>query len=505
QALAGVPEELQLPTDRPRPAIASHRGGSVDLHIPAQLHTRLTELARAEGVTLFMVLQAALAVLLSKLGAGEDIPIGTPIAGRTDDTLDDLVGFFVNTLVLRTDTSGNPTFRELLARVRETSLAAYAHQDIPFERLVEDLAPTRSMARHPLFQISLTLQSDVKVPLALPGVQAELRHPAQVPAKFDLNFDLSERFTGRGETAGVDGQIDYALDLYDRQTVEEVAARLIHILEQVAADSTVGNHTIDVLSPAEYEIAAQGWDHTAGALAELTLPMLFEAQVARTPDAVAVVSGESGVSGLTYAELNDRANRLAHHLMGQGAGPERIIALALPRSADLVVTLLAILKAGAAYLPIDPDYPAERIAHMLTDTRPTLVMTSSAVAKDLPTVEGIPAVHVDDPAVVRALEASAASDPTDTDRGRLDAMHPAYVIYTSGSTGQPKGVLVPHQNVTRLFGATDHWFGFGADDVWTLFHSFAFDFSVWELWGPLLFGGRLVVVPFEVSREPAAF
>src|SRR5262249_30681587 len=254
--------ELTLPADRPRPPIASHQGGTTDLHIDAELHAALVELAKARGVTVFMVVQAALAVLLHRLGAGDDIPIGTPIAGRTDETLEDLVGFFVNTLVLRTDLSGDPTFLDLLQQARETALGAYAHQDVPFERLVEDLAPTRSMARHPLFQVMLTLQNNTTPALDLPGLAVEVLTASEVPAQFDLSFDMSEEASDSATPAGLHGVITYATDLFDAVTVETIARRFIRILDAVTTAPTTPVRRIDILTPEERQRMLVDWNDT---------------------------------------------------------------------------------------------------------------------------------------------------------------------------------------------------------------------------------------------------
>ena len=278
------------------------------------------------------------------VGCGEDIAIGSPIAGRTDDALDDLVGFFVNTLVLRTDTSGNPSFSELLARVRESDLAAYAHQDLPFERLVEELNPARSLARHPLFQVMLVLQNQARRSFALPGVVSTPEAIGTQTAKFDLSVNLSERRGADGVADGLVGRLDYAADLFDRATVEALGARLVRLFEAIASDPLRPVGGIDILAPAERAQLLEEWNDTAHAVPAATLPELFEAQVARTPDAVALVFEDTALS---YAELNTRANRLAHLLIGEGVGPESIVALALPRSLEMVVGLLGILKAGA--------------------------------------------------------------------------------------------------------------------------------------------------------------
>ncbi|MES4909641.1 condensation domain-containing protein, partial [Streptomyces sp. NPDC000395] len=334
--LAGVPEQLELPVDRPRPAVASYEGDSVALHVPATVHARLVALAQDSGASVFMTVQAALAVLLSRMGAGHDIPIGTPIAGRTDDALDNLIGFFVNTLVLRTDTSGDPTFRELIERVRETDLAAYAHQDVPFERLVEVLNPQRSLAHHPLFQVMLTLQNNTDPDLDLPGLHVTRQPLGGTAAKFDLTVSLSEHRTADGAADGLIGRLDYRTDLFHPTTVEALATRFVHVLATVTADPELPVSRIDVLGEAERRQVLTRWNDTAHPLPDALLPELFEAQVKRTPEAAAVVFQGQEV---TYADLNARANRLARFLIARGAGPERLVGVALPRSAELVVTL----------------------------------------------------------------------------------------------------------------------------------------------------------------------
>ncbi|MEI5135666.1 condensation domain-containing protein [Streptomyces libani] len=503
EQLAGAPELLELPLDHPRPAVASHRGSTVELTVDAEVHQGLVALAQATDSTLFMVLHTAVAALLSRLGAGTDIPVGTAVAGRTDDALDDLVGLFINTLVLRTDVSGDPTFRELLARVRDTDLAAYAHQDVPFERVVEAAQVSRVLSHIPLAQVMLHLQNNADAPVGLHDEVRMTTEPTTLEAaKSDLSFGLRERFTEAGAPAGLTGSLEYAEDLFAREGARALAERLVRMLAAAAAAPDRAVSEADLLAPGERHRLLVEWNGDAVEAAPASLPQLFEAQVARTPDAVAVVY--EGTS-LTYGELNARANRLARLLVAHGAGPERFVALALPRTADLVVALLAVVKSGAAYVPVDPSYPADRTSYMLADAGPELLVSTAEAAAGLP--ESRPrTLLLDDPGVVRALAEYDTGDLSDEDRGGpLSPSNAAYVIYTSGSTGRPKGVVVPHRNVARLFAATEEWFGFGPDDVWTLFHSYAFDFSVWELWGPLLYGGRLVVVPYAVSRSPEDF
>nr|WP_245997805.1 non-ribosomal peptide synthetase [Streptomyces armeniacus] len=509
-ALAGVPDELPLPYDRARPATPSYRGDAVPFTVPPGLHARLAGLARATGSTVFMTVQTALAALLHRLGAGTDIPLGTPVAGRTDAALEPLVGFFVNTLVLRTDVGGDPTVRELLRRVRETDLAAYAHQDLPFEQLVEELNPTRSLSRNPLFQVMLAFNDGGALTVAdrFAGLTARPEPVAARFAKVDLLFNLTEHHDPATGATALDGSLEFATDLFDRSTAADLVRRLLRVLEAMTEDPDRRVGRISLLDgperrrmlPASASASAsvpapRAWSRRA------TLPELFEEQAARTPDSTAVAyEGRE----LTYAELNRRANALAHTLTARGVGPETFVGVLLPRSEQLVVAVLAVLKAGAAYVPVDPGYPAERIESMLRDAAPVLVLT--APGTQLPDA-GVPFETLDaygrgDGGALRG----ETRDVTDADRTcPLRPDHPAYTIFTSGSTGRPKGVVVPHQNVVRLFDATLEWFDFGPDDVWTLFHSHAFDFSVWELWGALLYGGRLVVVSHETSRSPREF
>ncbi|GAA1936422.1 amino acid adenylation domain-containing protein [Kitasatospora viridis] len=484
-ALADLPEELALPTDRPRPALAGHRGGTVQLRIPAELHTRLAALARAEGVTLFMVLQAALAVLLSRLGAGTDIPIGTPVAGRTDEAMDDLVGFFVNTLVLRTDLTGDPSFTELLARVRESGLAAFAHQDVPFERLVEDLAPARSMARHPLFQVMLALQNTAGASAELPGLEISALPRPVAAAKFDLSLDLTESAAG----AGMSGELIYSTDLFDQGTAESIAARFLRVLCAVAEAPERKVGSVDLLSGAELA-QLQDWSASAHEVPAVTLPRLFEAQAARTPDRIAVTFERES---LTYRELNQRSNQLARHLVTErGIGPGRLVALALPRSSSYVVALLAIMKAGAAYVPVDPGYPSERIAYLLADSAPALVLTDWQTA--LPAAA--PRLLLDYLELSGRLSQLPAGNLTDAERlAPLRADHPAYVIYTSGSTGRPKGVLVPHRGLAAMTTSQIERFAVEPDSRVLQFASTSFDAAISELCMALLTGATAVLAP----------
>ncbi|MFD5797636.1 amino acid adenylation domain-containing protein, partial [Streptomyces diastatochromogenes] len=482
-ALAGVPEKLELPFDRPRPAVPSHRGHQVPVAVPPEVHARLVEVARDEGVTVFMVLQAALAVLLSRLGAGTDIPIGSPNAGRTDDALNDLVGFFLNTLVVRTDLSGDPTFRQVLGRVRERSLEAFTHQDVPFERLVEELAPNRSMAHHALFQVMLTLQNTDKAVLELPGLRAEQRRAGRTPARFDLDVIVSEAFDEQGAPAGVLGSVTAAADLLDEASAERLVARLVHVLDVLTGDPRIRLSAVDVLGATERDRLLGEWNATAADVPSGTVAELFAAQVAHDPAAVAVAADGEEV---TYAELDTRANRLARYLAGRGVGAESIVGVCLERGVDLIVALLAVAQAGGAYMPIDPAYPVDRIAYMLEDAEPTVVLASSGTA---PVVPGT-VVLVDAP------ETAAPGDGAPT-APAVRMENPAYVIYTSGSTGRPKGVLVSHAGVASLVAGHVRHLEVGAGSRVGQFASAGFDTFGWEWLMALLTGATLVVIPQE--------
>jgi amino acid adenylation domain-containing protein/non-ribosomal peptide synthase protein (TIGR01720 family) len=467
QELAEVPQPVQLPFDRPRPTVAGYDGDHVDFLLEPEMVAGLGKLAAERGATAPMVVQAALLALLQKLGAGEDVTIGSPIEGRTDEDLADLIGFFVNTWVLRADLSKNPSFGDLVEQVRDKALAAYDNQDVPFERLVELLDLERSTSYQPLFQVMLAWQF-VWPEVEMPDLRASLVPAGTDTAKFDLFFNIVPEASGRAY-----GRLEYATELFDHTTAVDIVTRLVRILEQAVADPEVRLGDVDVLSAEERDRLVREANDTARAVVAGTLPGAFEARVVRDPGRVAVI-GEG--ERLSYGEFNRRANRLAHWLVERGAGPERLVAVRVPRSVDLMVAIYAVVKAGAAYLPIDPDLPEERVRHVLDSAEPLLTLDGT-----LPDVSGYP----------------------DTNPERdLSPDNAAYVIYTSGSTGGPKGVQVSHRSIMNRLAWGLGYFGVGGDDRVLLSTSASFDVSVPELFAPLQVGAAVVVARPDGRRDP---
>jgi amino acid adenylation domain-containing protein/non-ribosomal peptide synthase protein (TIGR01720 family) len=466
--LDGLPEELPLPTDRPRPRTPGRRGGSVRLKLP---DTR--QLARTLGVTDLMVGQAAVAVLLHRLGAGDDIPLGTPTAGRGDEALDDLVGFFVNTLVLRTDLSGNPTFRELLSRVRETNLDAYSHQDLPFERVVETLNPARSPGRHPLFQTMVSHQDPAGAELTLTGITTTPLDPGVTGAKFDLAFHFAP-----GECA-----ISYSADLFEESTVEGYGKRLARLLEAFTADPSHPIGLVDILAPAEHA-QLRAFNDTAETRPATTLTAMVEEQVTRTPDAIAV---EFHDEKLTYAELDARANQVARTLRDLGVGLEKTVGMHWERSIEMVVGLLGVEKAGGAFVPLEPSWPRHRIAEVCASAGLAAIL--SGEKHDEPVRDlGVPVVHIDE----------STSDRLDV---HIEPESLAYVIYTSGSTGTPKGAMIRHRAITHRLLWQREMLGFGPCDASLFKAPLGFDISINEIFLPLVTGGKLVIAEPGGERD----
>ncbi|HCE7317684.1 TPA: pyoverdine non-ribosomal peptide synthetase PvdD [Pseudomonas aeruginosa] len=490
--LGGEQPVLELPFDRPRPARQSHRGAQLGFELSRELVEAVRALAQREGASSFMLLLASFQALLYRYSGQADIRVGVPIANRNRVETERLIGFFVNTQVLKADLDGRMGFDELLAQARQRALEAQAHQDLPFEQLVEALQPERNASHNPLFQVLFNHQSEIRS--VTPEVQLEdlrlegLAWDGQT-AQFDLTLDIQE------DENGIWASFDYATDLFDASTVERLAGHWRNLLRGIVAnprqrlgelpllDAPERRQTLSEWNPAQREYAVQG-----------TLQQRFEEQARQRPQAVALIFDEQRLS---YGELNARANRLAHCLIARGVGADVPVGLALERSLDMLVGLLAILKAGGAYLPLDPAAPEERLAHILDDSGVRLLLTQGHLLERLPRQTGVEVLAIDG----LVLDGYAESDPLTT----LSADNLAYVIYTSGSTGKPKGTLLTHRNALRLFSATEAWFGFDERDVWTLFHSYAFDFSVWEIFGALLYGGRLVIVPQWVSRSPEDF
>ncbi|MET7303542.1 amino acid adenylation domain-containing protein [Embleya sp. NPDC005575] len=467
--LAGVPQPLNLPLDRPRPAERNLQGDAVDLVVEPVVATGLQKLADERGMTMSMVLQAALGVLLAKLGGGEDVTIGGPIAGRTDEALADLVGFFVNTQVLRVDLSGDPSFADLLGRVREKALAAYEHQDVPFETLVELINPDRTTAYQPLFQVMLAWQNFERQDFELPGLEVEFKQYLTQTSLADLLF-----FFGTDDSGALRGDLQYATQLFDRATAEGIAARFARVVEQLVADPHSPVSAVDALSAGERDWLLRGLNDTAHPVAASTLPDAFEDRVERDPNRVAVI-GERET--LTYGEFNRRANRLAHWLVEQGAGPEQLVAVRIPRSVDLMVAIYAVIKAGSGYVPVDTELPEDRVRHMLDSAKPLLVLDEA-----LPDVCEYP----------------------DTNPERvLSPDNAVYVIFTSGSTGGPKGVQVSHRSImNRLKWGLAH-FDVTAEDRGLLSSSASFDASMPELFAPLQVGAAVVITRPDGPRDPA--
>ncbi|WP_373684128.1 non-ribosomal peptide synthase/polyketide synthase [Pseudomonas aeruginosa] len=491
--LGGEQPLLELPSDRPRPQQQSHRGRRIGIPLPAELAEALRRLAQAEQGTLFMLLLASFQALLHRYSGQNDIRVGVPIANRNREETEGLIGFFVNTQVLRAELDGQLPFRELLRQVRQAVVEAQGHQDLPFEQLVDALQPERSLSHAPLFQVMYNHQRDDHRGsrfATLGELEVEdLAWDVQT-AQFDLTLDTYE------SSNGLLAELTYATDLFDASSAERIAGHWLNLLRSIVARPEARIAELKLLDEAEARADLLQWNpHPQDFPPASCLHRQIERQAAERPRATAVVYGERA---LDYGELNLRANRLAHRLIELGVGPDVLVGLAAERSLEMIVGLLAILKAGGAYVPLDPRYPSDRLGYMIEDSGIRLLLTQRAARERLPLGEGLPCLLLD-------AEHEWAGYPESDPQSAVGVDNLAYVIYTSGSTGKPKGTLLPHGNVLRLFDATRHWFGFSADDAWSLFHSYAFDFSVWEIFGALLHGGRLVIVPHETSRSPEDF
>jgi len=488
--LDGAPAVLDMPTDRPRADAQSRSGDRRFLVLQPPLRDALKALARSEGATLYMTLLAAFQTLLWRYTGQEDIVVGSPIANRNRAEIENLIGFFVNALALRTRFSGEPTFRALLGQVKETALEAYAHQDFPFEKLVEEIDPERRLGRNPLFQVLFVLQNAPKYALDLPGLELQWLDIHSGTAKFDLALHVVER------EAGLSCMMEYRTDLFEAASIDRLLSHFQTLLTGIVADPDAQLATLPLMTCEQErellrDLNAEAVDYEP----RYCIHQLVEAQAEKTPDSIALVFENQR---LTYRELNQRSNQLAHFLRAHGVQPEVMVGMCVDRSLEMVIGILGILKAGGAYLPLDGTYPSDRLSFMLGDANPPIVLTQQHLSDKLRDYDG---------RIVRLDQDwdAIAAQPTDALDCQVQPGNLAYVIYTSGSTGTPKGVQVTHHNVIRLFQATWGWYRFDAQDVWTVFHSYAFDFSVWELWGALMYGGRAVLVPYLVSRSPAEF
>ncbi|MGH3239646.1 MAG: condensation domain-containing protein, partial [Spirillospora sp.] len=488
--LHGAPERLELPTDRPHPARPTTSGGELTVELDPADRTALRRIARDGGATMFMVCQAAVAALLHRLGAGDDLPLGAPVSGRTDGALDDLVGFFVNTLVLRTDVSGDPTFAEVVARVRETDLAAFSHQDVPFEAVVTELNPVRSPERTPLFQVMVGYRNRTGGGLELPGLEVT-PEPVEVrTAKFDLVFGFAED-TATGRLACV---LEYGSDVFDRSTVATLGERLARLVGAVAADPRLRVGDIDVLTADERARVLTGFNRTDRDVTEETLIGMFRRLASERPDAAAVVDGSRTV---TYAELDALSDHMARLLARYGVRPESVVGVAVPRSVEMVAVMLGANRLGAAFLPLDLAHPADRLAYMLGDSGAAAVVVTGQTAGKIPEVGGVRPIVLDGPDATAELARTrpgAAFPDVAPDQA-------AYIIYTSGSTGRPKGVVVPHEGIGSLVATAVDRMGLTPDSHVLQFASVGFDVTIFELTMALCHGGRLVLVP-DGARAP---
>ncbi|MGW0180861.1 amino acid adenylation domain-containing protein, partial [Nocardia sp. NPDC003345] len=493
-ALADVAEQLDLPADRPRPAVQSFAGGRVDVEIDAETHAGLQRLAQQQNATLFMVVHSALAVLLARLSGSDDIAVGTPIAGRGEEALDDLIGMFVNTLVFRTQLDRAESFAELVARQRDIDIAAFAHADVPFERLVEVLNPVRSTARHPLFQVGFSFQNLAAAALELPGMSVSTVDIDTEVSQFDLHLIIGDNYTAAGVPSGISGHMTYASALFDRATVQVFVDRLLRLLSAVVADPATSVGDLELLAPAEKAALETRNATNRETDSTATLASMLAASVAAAPDAVALVAADG--TRLSYAELGARVNRLARYLIDRGVGPEHRVALAMRRSVDLVVAMYAVAAAGGVFVPVDPDQPAERSDYIVRTAAPLCILTADAgftAGDDIPRIR-IDALDLDevDPAPI-----------SDADRvAPLRASNTAYVIFTSGSTGRPKGVAVSHAAIANQLQYVTTEFGLDADDAVLLKTAATFDLSVWEFWAGVVCGGRIVIAEPQGHQDP---
>jgi amino acid adenylation domain-containing protein len=487
QQLAGATPVLELPTDKPRPPVQSYRGARQFFVLPQSLSQALHGLSRQEGVTLFMTLLAAFQTLLYRYSRQEDILVGSPIAGRNREEIEGLIGFFVNTLVLRTDMSGNPNFRELLQRVRSMAMSAYAHQDLPFEKLVEQLQPERSLSYHPLFQVMFVLQNVPKQTFELPGLSITSVDVDHLASQFDITLSIEET------EQGLRGLWEYNTDLFDASSIERMSEHFQTLLEAIVSDPQQHVTQLPLLTPNERQQLLVEWNNTQAEYQEQCIHKLFEQQVEKTPHAVAVVFEDKQ---LTYQQLNNRANQLAHYLQTLGIGPDVLVGICIERSLEMVVGLLGILKAGGAYVPLDPEYPQERLEFMLEDTQTPVLLTQEKLVNSLPAHQAqLICLDSEWQLIAQHSEENPVSEVT------IDNL--VYIIYTSGSTGKPKGVMVAHRGICNHLYWRQATFQLTERDKVLQTIPFSFDPSVWQLFWPLSFGGQLVMARPGGHQDPA--
>ncbi len=490
EQLKDAPDSLQLPTTSHTASSQNYKGGVYRFELPEILTENLNVLSRKQGVSLFMTLLAAFNVLLYRYSSQNDICIGTPIANRNRQELEGLIGFFVNTLVLRSDLSGNAKFTTLLSKTKKMVLDAQANQDLPFDKLVEELGTMRDLNRTPLFQVMFVMQNTPDEQLTLPRLELSFETADTQTAKFDLTLLLTEK------NGSLHGLFEYNTNLFDEAAVSRMAEHYRVLVEGIVDQPELRINDFPLMQDNDRKQILEEWGAKRAAYSpDKCLHQVFESQVEKTPEASALTFENRS---LTYRELNERANQLAHYLIGLDVRPDNLIGLYVERSVEIVIGLLGILKAGCAYVPLDPSYPQERIQYLLDDSGTHILITQMHLLEKIP-------AHIDN---VICLDNETPIHTGSSKTNPVNYATPAnlaYIIYTSGSTGQPKGVQITHENVLRLFEASEMQFNVTSQDTWTLFHSYAFDFSVWEIWGALLYGGRLVVVPYHISRTPEAF
>lgn len=485
--LAGAPASLDLPTDRPRPSIETFHGAKHSIVIPRVLADALKDLSRREGVTFFMTLLAAFNVLLSRYSGQDDIIVGSPMAGRNRVEIEKMIGVFVNTLVLRADLSGNPSFRDLLKRVRETCLSAYAHQELPFEKLVEELKPERDLSRNPIFQVMFMWQNMPETKREIPGLRV-LPFPRieSTAAKFDLTLVTSEH------ADGIRATFEYNTDLFDSTTIERMQQHWRMLLEGIAADADCAICDLPLLTTAQREQLLVGFNNTQKVYrSDICLSQLLEEQAARTPNSIAITFGDERLS---YSELNSRANQLAHYLRSQGIGPESLVGVYLDRSFYMLVAVLGVLKAGAAYVPLDPAYPKDRISFIIEDSSLEMLLTQQDLAAQLPR-------RLAREMCLDTQWGEVAAWPTEAPRSDVDPENLAYVLYTSGSTGKPKGVQIQHRSLVNFLDSMQQEPGFQATDVLVAVTTLSFDIAGLELLLPLTVGGQIVLATREQAID----